>query len=202
MSIVEYVGRVPPYSCSSLSPHLRAGRSSKGHSTDSPRAKKGRGQDHLRLVSPTAYLPEQIEAMITHQLQMRVLQEIELLLTRRGEDDEARRVLLFQSRGKPPTSILDFSSGPSPSTPALGPSLEGKTPEVALPLHYPVPDLFTAEQAVTLREELGLFLDIEIGEKVGLPQTAVLGPLAVALWRLRNWVVGTGRSVDDEESDE
>jgi hypothetical protein len=139
--------------------------------------------------------------MITHQLQTRVLQEIELLLTRRGEDDEARRVLLFQSRGKPPTSILDFSSSAT-SASGLALSRKGKSPEVALPLHYHVPALFTPEQTVALKEELGLFLDIEVGEKVGLPQTAVLGPLAVALWRLRNWVVGTGTSVDDEDGDE
>lgn len=185
-----------PDSCLLL-PLSRAGRSPSGPSAEPLRATKARGQNHLRLISHTAYLPDQIEAMITHQLQTRVLQEVKLLLTRRGEDDEARRVLLTQSRGKPPTSILDFSS-----TAALALSREGQSPEVALPLHYHVPALFTPTQAVDLKEELGLFLDVDIGEKVGLPQTAVLGPLAVALWRLRNWVVGDGRSIDDEESDE
>ncbi|PWN21465.1 hypothetical protein BCV69DRAFT_282187 [Microstroma glucosiphilum] len=171
--------------------------SSAAPSSESSRASKGKGQNHLRLVSPTAYLPDRIEAMITHQLQTRVLQEVELLLTRRGEDNEARRVLLIQSRGKPPTSILDFS--PSTLSSSLAP--EGRGAEVALPLHYRVHAIFTPQQAVTLKEELGLFLDIEVGEKVGLPQTAVLGPLAVALWRLRNWVVGDGRGIDDEDDE-
>lgn len=146
----------------------------------------------LHLLSQWAIVPPRLEEMITYEFQARVLQEACVLHDLRTSNHE---LLQEQTPGRDVKTLmlLDWGSMQKPSAGGID------RQDVGLPLRYHLSELLDEDQQIPeLRQLLNeVFFPSTVkkdatvdGRKqdvLTIPARAVFGPLAVALWKLRQW---------------